>query len=282
MARRRWRRATILLTVGIAGLAGCGGGTTKADFVKDADAACRPTDATLTGVTKPNDLTQLASESGKLAAANDQQVAAVRRLDMPSGDDKTRAERILTDLGAVTGLARTAETKARANDLTVAPVITETRTRAQAASDAARAYGFTVCGSGVQKASVTLADGAKPALKKEWITKAEALCSVFSDKVNNLQRPTTASGLDAYSSAFVSAINEFSAGVKALPAPPGDEAAVAEIISSVEQLVPVFQELVTAAKAGNRARVSQLEDELDEAGTASDAKSAAYGLTDCE
>jgi len=280
-ARRMWWCVAILMAVGTGGLAGCGGGTTKADFVKEADAACRSTDTTLTGIAKPRDLSSLATESEKLATANDQQVVAVRKLDMPGGDDKKRAETVLADLGAVTPAARNVEAKARASDLAAGPAVTEAKAKAQTASDAARAYGFTVCGAGVQKASVAVAEGARPALKKEWVTKAEALCAVFSDKVNGLRRPTSASGLDAYGNAFVGAINDFTSGLEVLPAPPGDEAVVADIIVSVEKLVPVFERVVAAAKTGNESEAANRQKELDQAGKASDAKSTAYGLGDC-
>ena len=88
-----------------AGLAGCGGGVSKTDFVTKADGACGPGNGALGAVAKPSNLPELATAAGTVASTIDGQAEALRKLDAP-GDDKVVVGGVITALADVSGPAR--------------------------------------------------------------------------------------------------------------------------------------------------------------------------------
>jgi hypothetical protein len=266
----------------LAGLAACGSGApTRAAFLPKADAVCRADSGVLGAIARPGDFAAVADASSKLATTAGAEVAKLRKLPLPSAD-KVTVQAVWDGLGATAAsakaLADAATIKAGAQ---AGKAAADVGTQAKATDDKARAYGFTECGRLLQVAAATVADGAKPVVKQDYITKLDALCRTANDETNKVPDPRNlaevATGIDR----TLAIAKRTDADMKAVAVPPGDEATMAELFSMEDRLTAQAEAVKAAAqRRDGRATLSALSD-LDALSTQADAKADAYGFKDC-
>jgi hypothetical protein len=263
------------------GLVACGG-TSKADFAKNADPVCATANSELATVTKPTTFKQLGEMSGKVAAATDKQVQALRGLDQPK-DGKSELVAVLTAMEGTTAAAKKVEAGVTADDGRVVEAgAGELRQAAANADDGARSYGLTQCGKGGRDAATNIADTSNPLLKQQLITKAEAICKEASGKLDKLpERPDTPQGLVRSVNEGLPIVEKAVLDLKALHAPASDKATYDEFLTSNDRVVDLARDLRDAATAANASRLLDLAGALENASLEISRKATAFGLKEC-
>jgi len=267
-----------------AALTACGdSGPSKSAFTTKADTSCTPGNTAISGTAKPSNGPQVATAAGTAATTIDGQVGGLRAMKTPGGDDKKKIDGILTAIAEVSGPIRTLQEAAGKNDdAAMAKAAGETRTKVDAAASQAQAYGLTQCGTALKPAVANLLDGTKSIVKGSYVTKSETLCRDAQRKIVGVPKPANSlAALGKYLDSVLGISTKLVTDLKALPAPPGDEATVAEFITAYDSLNAKGKEISAAAKANNPKLVVALSDETDVADTALNAKLDAYGMKSC-
>ena len=281
----RGRLNVLIPTVALAAaLAACGGGgVSKADFTAKADGACTPGNSAIAGVAKPSNASQVGQAAGTATSTIDAQVATLRAIKTPDGDDKPQVDGIIAAIGEVSAPAKALQDAAgRNDDAAMAKAAVDMQAKADAAATQAQAYGMTQCGTGLRPALGNLFEGTKTVVKGAYVTKAERLCTDALRRIDSVAAPgnslaSTARYLDAVINIAVRLVTD----LRAIPAPPGDEGAVGDFLTAFDTLNGKGKEISAAAKANNARLVLALDDEVNVATTALNAKLDAYGLKAC-
>ena len=157
----RGAAATLAITgvvlAGCGGGGGGGGGPSKAEYVAQADAICRSTKTQAApliqrlsaAVSSPSaaHLRRAATIVGELRTIGTAYLSQLRALEQP-GDDTTAIARFLTPTGRVVGLLAEARTALeRGAAIEALGVLQNAQPLDAEAGAAARAYGFSRCGS---------------------------------------------------------------------------------------------------------------------------------------
>ena len=263
-----------------AGLVACGDdGVSKSEFVTKADGACSV--GTLANAAKPSSLPELATAAGTVATSVDSQAEALRKVEAPD-DDKAVVAGIIGALADVGGQARALQESAgKTDDAATARAANDLRGKTDNAAAQAKAYGLTVCGQGLQAPVANVIEGGRTILKAAFVARAESLCTAANRKADALPEPTSFAGLARYLSAYLSIAEKLFADIKALAVPPGDDSAVADMLTAQEQALAKEKEAHAAAQRGNAAQFDRLETEVITLVTAANAKFDAYGLRAC-
>lgn len=271
-----------LVTAGLLGLAACGGGgPTKERFVADADRICRAESAPLASVKAPTSFPELSETARTIAAAVDAQLPRLRALDRPSGDDEA-VDTMLASLGGVAEAAKTLQGAASRNDEAgTATASHDVATRARSASDSGRAYGFATCGGSTQPAANASVEGAKTVLKAGYVIKAEERCNEASSALDEIPEASSLRGEARVIDSGVRILDDMLADLRALTAPPGDEATLREFYAAQQDVIDKVKEAGAAAGAGNERLFDTIVEEFNVLTTAANAKADAYGIDDC-
>ena len=265
-----------------AGLVACGGGgVSKSEFVTKADGACSAGNGMLTIAAKPSSLPELASAAGTLAASVDSQTEALRKLEAP-GDDKVTVAAVIDALAGVSGQARVLQEAAgKTDDAATARAANELRGKTDNAAAQAKAYGLTACGQGLQAPVVNVIEGGRTVLRAAFVARAESLCTAANRKADALGGATSLAGVARYLAAYLPIAEKLFADIKALAVPPGDDSAVADMLTAQDQALAKEKDAHAAAQRGNAAQFDRLESEVITLVTAANAKFDAYGLRAC-
>ena len=277
------RRPGLLATLALAtGLAACGGGgVSRAEFVTKADAACAAGNGMLAIAAKPSNLPELSAAAATVATSVDSQADALRKLEAP-GDDKAVVAGVIDALAGVGGQARTLQEAAgKTDDAATARAANELRGKTDDAAARAKAYGLTSCGQGLQAPVANVIEGGRTILKAAFVARAESLCSAANRQADALASPSSLPGLARYLSAYLTIAEQLFADIKALAVPPGDDSAVADMLTAQDQALAKEKEAHAAAQRGNAAQFDRLEGEVITLVTAANAKFDAYGLRAC-
>ncbi|HJV08251.1 MAG TPA: hypothetical protein VJ653_01160, partial [Acidimicrobiales bacterium] len=258
------------------------GAPPAATFVSEADAVCAPTNAQLSALPKPSGYASVAATASSFVAVADAQVRQLRGLQLPSFGDRGKAQAVLGALAATAAAGRRLQAAAATSD----PAVTAnaSRTMKSTVQDAAakgRALGLTACATGMQPGADALLAGANGAVKASLIEKGSALCADLFRSAEAFPEPKTSSEFKYFIEQVTTLYGRFVTGLKALPAPPGDEATVAELAAGVNALAGKVTEMGAAAVNGDRKRVDTIMKEGDALTDALGVKFDAYGLTDC-
>lgn len=162
--------------------------------------------------------------------------------------------------------------------------MTDTAARFQEGSTKATALGLTTCTTGMKPAVDQLSSGAKDVLKASYLAKVDGICDVTERAVDALPDPDKLKGVVAagrWFDKFIPVIEKMVADLKALPAPPGDEVIVAEIMAAQDGALAKLKEFRSAAVANDARKVLILEEEVGSTQTLADAKMVSYGLKSC-
>jgi hypothetical protein len=267
-----------------AALTACGGGgPSKSDFTTKADSACAAGNTAISSATKPSNAPQVATSAGTAVTTIDGQVVALRAMKMPGGKDKTQIEGVLGAIAAVSAPTKALQDAAGKNDEpAMAKAATEMQAKVDAAATSASAYGLTQCGTGLKPAVANLFEGTKSVVKSSYVTRSETLCRDAYRKSDAIAAPgSTLASVGRYLDSLLVISNKLATDLKAIPAPPGDEATVGEFVAAFDTMNAKLKEMSAAAKANNPRLFSGLSDEADVANTALNAKLDAYGLKTC-
>jgi len=267
-----------------AALTACGdGGPSKSEFTAKADGSCGAGNTAISGTAKPTNAPQVATSAGTAVTTIDGQVGMLRALKMPGGKEKAQIEGVITAIAEVSGPTKALQDAAGKNDnAAITKAAADMQTKVDAAAGSAQAYGLAQCGTGLKPAVVNLFEGAKAVVKSSYVTKTEGLCRDAYRKSDAIAAPSSsAASVGRYIDAILVISTKLVTDIKAVPAPPGDDAAVGEFVTAFEGLNAKLKEMGAAAKANNPRLLGALSDEGDVATTALNAKLDAYGLKAC-
>jgi hypothetical protein len=271
----------LVVTALTAVLGACGGGVTKASFLAKADGACGTGNGAAAAVAQPSSLPELGVAAGTLATTVDDQVAALRKLKPPD-DDKRQVEGVLGALAGTAAPARALQNAAgKTDDGATARAANDLRTAVDAAAVQAKAYGLTACGPGLQGPATKVVDGARSVIKAVFVARAESLCAAANRKVGALPDPTSLASEARFLATYMPIEEKLFADIKALVRPPGDEAALADMLAAQDQVIAKDKETLAAAQKGNAALVDRLDGENATLITAANSRFDAYGLRSC-
>ena len=267
-----------------AALTACGDdGPTKTGFTSQADGACTAGNTTISTAAKPSNAPQVATAAETAVGAIDAQVAALRAMKTPSGDDKDLALGTINAIGEVSAPTRALQDAAnKSDDAAMAKAAVEMQAKADTASNTAQAFGMSQCGVQLKFGLGNLFDGVKQVVKATYVAKGEGLCRDAARRYAAIAPPGNS---QASVNRFIEAVNAVStklaADIKALQVPPGDEATVADMMAAIDGLNTKSKEAIDAARGGNERLFLALFRELNVAQTAVNAKLDAYGLKTC-
>lgn len=279
-------RLTILVpAVALAAvLTACGdSGPSKSEFTTRADASCAAGNTAISSVAKPSNAPQVAAAAGTATSTIDGQVVALRAMKMPGGDGKEQVDGIIAAIAEASAPTKALQDAAGKNDdAAMAKAASEMQAKVDAAAAQAQGYGMAQCGTGLKPAVANLFEGTKSVVKGSYLSKSEALCKEAIRRTNAVSPPgSTLASTSRYLDAVLVISNKLAGDLKAVPAPPGDEAAVGDLLGALEALNTKGKEVSVAAKANNAKLVIALADEVEVANTALNAKFDAYGLRTC-
>ncbi len=264
-------------------LAACGDDApSKASFVAQADAACTPGNTTISTTAKPTNAPQVATSAGTAVSTIDSQVGALRALKMPGGKEKDQVQGIITALAEVSAPTKALQDAAgRTDDAAMAKAAVEMQAKADTAAGAASAYGLAQCGTQLKFGLGNMFDGVKNVVKATYLAKGQTLCRDFIRKVESLPPPSSFSSPSRFLDSFIAMATKLATDIRGLATPPGDQAAVDDLLHSVDAAIAKFTEASVAARGNNPRLVLALMDEATVATRAMNARFDAFGLTAC-
>lgn len=143
-------RHVLVVVLGVALLAGCGGGgkgkqLTKAEYASKADGVCSKYSAEVKALGSPSDLSALTKIAEKTLPIVDSTIADLKKLEAPS-EEKALASQWLSQMQGVADDARALLAKAKAKDLQGLQALLPKAQQHLARSNAlASQLGMTVC-----------------------------------------------------------------------------------------------------------------------------------------
>jgi hypothetical protein len=281
----RTRFTVLIPAVALAAiLTACGeDGPSKTEFVTQTDGACTAGNTAISTTAKPTNAPQVATAAGASVGTIDSQVAALRAMDMPGGKDKDQALGVINAIADVSAPTRALQDAAGKNDdAGMSRAAIEMQAKAETAHNSAQAFGMSQCGVQLKFGLGNLFDGVKQVVKATYVAKGEGLCRDAARRYAAVPFPGNS---QASFIRYIDAINGISvklaADFKAIQAPPGDEAAVADMLAAIDTVNAKAKEAIDAARAGNERLFAGLFDELNVSQTAVNAKLDAYGLKAC-
>lgn len=143
-----------------------------------------------------------------------------------------------------------------------------------AAGAAVGALALAGCGGG----------GDKTLSKSELDSKGNAICKAGDEKIAKVPQPSgleDTAAVGAYFKAILPLGRQFIDDLEALKPPKDLKSDYDSFIASNRTTQHTVEQLITAADANDKAKVSSLIDSSETKGKATDAKATALGLTEC-
>ena len=279
-------RFTLLIPVVAlaAALTACGDDApSKAEFTTQADGSCTAGNTTISTAAKPTNPPQVATAAGTATSTIDAQVASLRAIKAPGGQDKGMALGVINAIAEVVGPTKALQEAAGKNDdAAMARAALDMQAKADAAATSAQAFGMSQCGIQLKFGLGNLFDGVKQVVKANYVSKAETICRESIRRSEAVAAPgNTLASTSRFLDAQLALSEKLAAELRAITVPPGDEATVADFVGALDTLNTKGKEVSSAAKANNPRLVLALVDEVNVAGTALNAKLDAYGLKTC-
>ena len=139
----------------------------------------------------------------------------------------------------------------------------------------------TVAQAATNAAPVAPVQPSTSSLAAPWVARANAVCERFREDLLATKLPTAPDQVLPFVQKFVDTAKTAVARLRALPAPKGEKARVAAMLAEYDTMVAALDEMVVAARDGNRAKLQRLADLVDAAGNRGDAIAAELGATAC-
>ncbi|MGH9188963.1 MAG: hypothetical protein ACRD0Q_02850 [Acidimicrobiales bacterium] len=256
----------------------------KAEFIVSADTVCRPANAPVSAIVKPTNYPELATAAGVVLGATEGQLSQLRALERPTGPEGESAVAFLRSFESSSQAAKALQDgAAKGDDAATTASSRSLRTAFDDAGAQAGAYGLGACAAGMKAGVDTLLGGSQSVIKSAFVVKAENLCRAGAREADKIPEPRADTGaeLARFLGQLSGIFDKLLADIKGLPVPPGDETAVAEMLSAQEKANVKAQELTDAAADEASSRFLAADRELTTLTTAADAKLDAYGLGTC-
>lgn len=255
----------------------------KEAYIVKADQICMPGNGPVTAIVKPTNYPEVSAAASAVVTATSAEVDQLTHLRRPGGDDGKQAEATVKTLTAYRGAASALKDAADKKD--TAATIGATKAFAAAFEDAktkSKTFGFGACGSGMQPGIDSTVAGATAVIKTEFLAKADGFCRAAATKMDNLPlTPDTEAGLIADINNSLGITQKLVADLRTLPAAPGDEATVTQMLDAADKLNAKTVELRDAIAAQDIARVQAIAKEGGPLETDSNHQFDAYGLGTC-
>ncbi|MFN2388575.1 MAG: hypothetical protein ABR575_03060 [Actinomycetota bacterium] len=130
--------------------------------------------------------------------------------------------------------------------------------------------------------AVVLASCSEDRLSKaDFIARADEICKEADAKTRDLTRPSTAPEVDSFVEAAGDITRDAVARIRSLKPPEQDEAAIAEMLSKVEEALEHLPEMSEAAKDQDLDAMQAAGRELTEAAEDAQTIAAEYGFEVC-
>ena len=277
------------LVLGAGGIGGVlllmnAGTPSRAEFVDDADAICRPANGPVAAIVKPTSYPELATAAGTLNTTIDSQLGQLRALDQPGGGAKADVAAVFTSLEGTSAAAKRLQDAAgeQDDDATIAATKDMTSQAGDARTRATTA-GFAACSIGMQPGIDAVFGGSQSVIKAGFIAQADVLCRRAANDLEDIDFPASddARSFARYIGQTIDVFDELVADIRALPVAPGEETVVDEIFVAQDKVQAKEREFQDAAADDDFDRMDALDREVITLITAADAKWDAYGLGSC-
>jgi len=259
------------------------GAPSKSSFVAQADAVCASQNGAVTGIAKPASYPELAAAASTVATTTDTELGRLRALRLPGPAHRGGARAVMTAMAATNLSGRRLQAAAGAKD----PAMTAAATREMAMNSkdaAARAggYGLSACAAGMQSGIETVLGGASGVVKTAFITKAGSLCAGAVRAIDALPPPRTEPREMVHSmEQLIGILEKVNADIKALPIPPGDEATLADLFSTMDKESQKARAMLAPTAALDLPRLKAAQKEFDAVNEVVGVKADAYGIGAC-
>ena len=253
-------------------------------FVARADAVCGRGNGAITAIVKPTSYPDLAAAGAAVATTTKAQVDELRRLEAPGGSHGKDVRNLLTAMdGTSQAAASLADAAGKKDDGTTIAATKELKTQFDATSTEAKVLGFSACATGMTSGMTEVLGGSQSVLKTAFVAKADALCRAGARELDGVADPRseTPRELARYLDDGLSIVTKLMTDLRALPVPPGDEGAVADMLTAQDKADAKIREMRDAASRADESTFAAASHELDPLVTAADAKFDAYGLGIC-
>lgn len=257
------------------------GAPSKSSYVAKADAVCRRTDPALAATAKAASYPALSTAAATFSTAAEGQLSELRRVRRPAAGARGGAAAVLRVMDATVASSRRLQAAAAgSDDVAAAAAARDITAMATDAGSKAKAYGFTVCATGLAQGGAALTSGAHDLVKAVVVAKGNALCKTFEKALAAVPTPRGPKDLVPAMNKTYDLTHQLMIDLKALPVAPGDEKAFADLASVMNQEDAKILELRNAAISGNAARVGELT-KSDNADRAFEIQVDGYGLPAC-
>ena len=271
----------LLAIAAAVGAASCASGPSKSEFTEKAAPPCETANTSLNGVPTPADLKQLGEGAAKVKDATSKQVSALRKLERPSEDESALDKAFRTMTATATEAGKIADGVTAGDTKAVESAVTDFKSAAEEADRAARAYGLTQCGVKAKDISIQMDQAVGDILKKEFISKADALCSDANRKIDSVNVGDGIDDLVRFLDQAIPINEQLTTDLKALHVPLAHQAPWNEIVLQQEETLKKVRELREVAAARNGTRAEQLVEEIDLMDSESLKMLDAYGFDEC-
>jgi len=262
-----------------------GGAPSRAEFVAKADDVCRPANGPIAAIVKPTSYPELATAAGTLNTHIDSQLGRLRALKQPGGSAKADVAGVFTSLEGTSAAAKQLQEAAgRKDDAATVAATKDMSTAATEARTRATTTGFAACSIGLQTGVDAVYGGTQSVMKAGFIAQADVLCRRAADDIYDVDLESALEDEAAFVDFIAHANDVFDqlvTDIKALPVPPGDEAALAELFVAQDKAQAKNREFEDAAGDEDFDRMDAIDREISTLVTAADAKWDAYGLGSC-
>src|SRR4051812_11348727 len=251
----------------------------KAAFVAQAEGIC----AGGPSIPTPSSYAELKDAAATVATTSAAQLRRLDKLGLPGLLDRGRAAGVLDAMRATRTAAGTVEAAATSSNDTATVAAAHTlRARSDQAAAKAAAYGMARCAGDLQRNADTLVGGAGRVVKAGFLFNANALCRTATTAVAAVP-PAGKDGADIarFVGEAFGPLEQLAFGLKALPVPPGDEATVADILTTVDQANGTGRAMAHAAVAADPNLLPTVRQQFVDLGKAAGAKLSAYGVGPC-
>ena len=127
------------------------------------------------------------------------------------------------------------------------------------------------------------AAGTTPLSQDEFVSQANAACTQYNDAAGALKHPSSnsMSHIAAYTAQLLPLVNRGYAQLAALTPPSDLQAKYAQYLSDTKSQIGLFQDIESAAKAGDASKASATLQKLEAGKGQVDSEAQDLGLTEC-
>lgn len=279
------RIAPVLTALALAaGLAACSPAEERAaPDLASADDACAADTADLAAGPVPTNRGELASAAGELAETAETQVERLAAPEQPLPTGPAPAFGALVEpLRATAASAHDLEVAAGTGDVAaVVRAVHVTTAVGKEAAAAAAGAGLGRCQTGLEAGLQTLFAGSQQVVRSRFVDDAAQRCQAAAASLAELSDPDSRPAAVEHLEAGRTILTQLITDLRALPVPPGDEPALAEVLHRSEIVTARIGELREAVAGGDEGAITAIEEGMAEPIAGAEAAWDGYGVPAC-